>query len=261
MSTDDEKQTLDDAIERLEAERKRRIDDKIERGEVARVTLNPVVVGCSDNVEKVIEATKAEVLARLRAAGEKREVVFEWPNNEHGEPLDVIITGVPRNDDFGKWNYELLEPQYPDRYATTATVRPRKNDDDSVAEPAPSEWKPIRVQVVAPNENTGHPGTVIEGEYAAVGGEVQVKYQGRVYAEAIKPGDDPAAVARRLLRAKWETHTVRSTTRSTTLLAAIIRRSHDTRFHRCRQSCRLYHSKGPEGLRGLHGRRESRRHV
>ena len=43
MSTDDEKQSLDDAIERLEAERQRRIDEKIERGEAVRVMLDPVV--------------------------------------------------------------------------------------------------------------------------------------------------------------------------------------------------------------------------
>ena len=38
MSTDDEneKQSLDDAIERLEAEHRRRIDEKIERGEAVR---------------------------------------------------------------------------------------------------------------------------------------------------------------------------------------------------------------------------------
>jgi hypothetical protein len=36
MSTDDEKQSLDDAIERLEAEHRRRIDEKVERGEAIR---------------------------------------------------------------------------------------------------------------------------------------------------------------------------------------------------------------------------------
>jgi hypothetical protein len=75
-----------------------------------------------------------------------------------------------------------------------------------VPEPAPSEWKSTRVQVVAPDEKSGHPGTVIEGEYAQVGIEVRVKYEGRVFADAIKPGDDPVAIARRLLRAKWDKH-------------------------------------------------------
>ena len=37
---------------------------------------------------------------------------------------------MPRSDDFGKWNYEHFEPQYPNRYAATTTIRPRKGDDD-----------------------------------------------------------------------------------------------------------------------------------
>jgi hypothetical protein len=35
---------------------------------------------------------------------------------------------------------------------------------------------------------------------------VRLKYEDRVFAEAIKPEDDPVAVARRLLRAKWDKH-------------------------------------------------------
>jgi hypothetical protein len=116
---------------------------------------------------------------------------------------------VPRSDDFGNWKYEHFGPQYPDRYAVTTTALPRKGDDGNVPnplQPASNEWKSIRAQVSPPNKNTGHPGTVLEGEYAQLGIEVQVRYEGRVYAEAIKPGDDPAAVARRLLRAKWDKH-------------------------------------------------------
>jgi hypothetical protein len=75
-----------------------------------------------------------------------------------------------------------------------------------VPEPAPSEWKSIRVQVAAPNENSGDPGRVVEAEYAVAGGEVRLKYEGKLYAEAIKPGDDPVVIARRLLRAKWDKH-------------------------------------------------------
>jgi hypothetical protein len=73
-------------------------------------------------------------------------------------------------------------------------------------QPASGDWKPIRVQVAAPIENSGDPGAVIEGEYAMAAGEVQVRYEGKLYTEAIKPGDDPVAVARRLLRAKWDKH-------------------------------------------------------
>jgi hypothetical protein len=68
------------------------------------------------------------------------------------------------------------------------------------------QWKSIQVQVVAPDEKTSHLGTVIEAEYTEVGSELQVRYQSEVYAEMIKPGDDPFAVARQLVRAKWAKH-------------------------------------------------------
>jgi hypothetical protein len=97
----------------------------------------------------------------------------------------------------------FFKPQYPERYAATTTTRPRKDDNDNVPRAEPSEWKSIRVQVAAPNETTGDPGRVIEAEYVAVGNQVRVRYDGRGYVETFTLGDDPLAIARRLLRAKW----------------------------------------------------------
>jgi hypothetical protein len=51
-----------------------------------------------------------------------------------------------------------------------------------------------------------------------------------------------------------------STAASTTRRTAFIE-SHANRVHRRRQSCRVYHSKGPDWLRGVHGRRKDCRHV
>jgi hypothetical protein len=119
--------------------------------------------------------------------------------DDAGEAIEAIVNGVPRDESFGKWKYEHFEPEYPSRYAA---VPPRKGGDaPEPAEPAP--WRSIRVQVVAPNENSGDPGRVVEAEYAVAGGEVRLKYEDKLYAEAIKPGDDPVVIARRLLRAKW----------------------------------------------------------
>jgi hypothetical protein len=87
------------------------------------------------------------------------------------EEPEVLVTGVPRSDDFGKWKHEDIGPQYPDRYAATTRVLPRR-DGDIPPEPAEPAWEPILVQVVAPDEKSGHRGTVIEGEYAKVGIEV-----------------------------------------------------------------------------------------
>ena len=94
------------AIERLEAEHKRRI--KVAKGEALRVPLWAV---CQpEQVAAEIERVKVSRLAELRQAGETREVVWD-------EPL-VIMTGVPRSPDFGK-DWEPLRQRSP----TTVTLR------------------------------------------------------------------------------------------------------------------------------------------
>jgi hypothetical protein len=81
------------AIERLEAEKQRRIDEKVAKGEAVRVPLS-LVIHDPEQVEAEIESAKASKLAELRKAGETREIVFDPPL--------TISTGVPRNADFGK---------------------------------------------------------------------------------------------------------------------------------------------------------------
>ena len=66
MLTDKETQ----ALERLEAERERRIAEKIEKGAAVRAPL--VVVA----VPESIDTEKARRLSALRDAGEMREVYF-----------------------------------------------------------------------------------------------------------------------------------------------------------------------------------------
>jgi hypothetical protein len=195
--TDPEK--LAAAIQQLEAERRRREDERIAAGTAIREPLLVVVPPGAEETDKLIEETKAARLAALRAQGDDREILFEEP--------ELLVTGVPRSDDFGKWKYEHLRPLYPDRYADGTLLR--KGDDGGVPkppQPAPSEWKSIRVQVAAPNENSGDPGRVIEAEYVAVGNQVRVRYDGKGYVETFTLGDDPVAIARRLLRAKWDKH-------------------------------------------------------
>jgi hypothetical protein len=101
------------------------------------------------------------VKAALRAQGDERVILFEEP--------ELSVTGVPRSDEFGKWQYEHFEP-------------------------------------------------------------------------------DPLAIARRLLRAKWDKHGAFST--AFAIPVAVFTEPYANRVHRCRQSCRLYHSKGADWLRG-----------
>ena len=75
---------LDAALERLEAERERRLAEKIEAGEIIEVPLW-VVAGSQAGACAQVEQAKADKLAELRAAGETREVVFE---------VTTVATGV-----------------------------------------------------------------------------------------------------------------------------------------------------------------------
>jgi hypothetical protein len=109
-----------------------------------------------DDIDELIAQAKSAKLAAVRADGDAREILFEEP--------EILVTGVPRSDDFGNWKYEHVGPQYPDRYAATSRVLPRRNVEHIVPEPPEPTWKPILIQVVAPDEKSGHPGTVIEAE-------------------------------------------------------------------------------------------------
>jgi hypothetical protein len=84
---DTESKTVIAAIERLEAEKERRMAEKVERGEAIREELYAVCAGVEDTAD-VLERAKASRIAELRAAGEKREIIFD--------PIEVIMTGVPR---------------------------------------------------------------------------------------------------------------------------------------------------------------------
>ena len=78
---------LDAALERLEAERERRLAEKIEAGEIIEVPLC-VVAGSQAGACAQVEQAKADKLAELRAAGETREVVFD---------VTTVATGVCRH--------------------------------------------------------------------------------------------------------------------------------------------------------------------
>jgi hypothetical protein len=84
------------AIERLTAEKQKRIDQKIERGEAIHVPLIVAVTG-AEEANAGVEAAMAQRLAELREAGERREVVRDQT---------LILTGAPR----GKWEASAESP-------------------------------------------------------------------------------------------------------------------------------------------------------
>jgi hypothetical protein len=203
----DKPKTVLAAIERLEAEKRRRIDEKIERGEAVREEL-VIVRGVSDDASDLEECFKG--LTKTDDAG--REVIFD--------PITVIYTGVPRP---GRDKYvarldreaRTRESEIEAAARVAAFHEGSKSHEPEYKPPllpkAPEgpavdelEWRPVWVQVRAPNPELGDPGGIAEGRLAVWQGMVRVEdIEGRlVGTEALQPGDDPLPIARRLLREK-----------------------------------------------------------
>jgi hypothetical protein len=162
------------ALETLKAERNRRTTQKLESGE-----LQVKVIG--------VPADAPEA------------AVNDDPDPE--APITTIVTGVPRNGEFGKWKHEPVLAQYPDRYAATPARAPRPPAKPPAVA---SEWRPCHVTVTPPSERDM--GMIIEARYQTAGANLRLDFQGRVYAERLGPNDDPLVVARRLLRQKYGRH-------------------------------------------------------
>src|SRR5262245_9674224 len=102
MQQPDSPEKLAEALERLEQERERRVAAKVEAGQAVVV---PLLVATSQDPA----VRKAAKLAELRAAGEKREVIFD---------TTVVDTGVPRaaRDDRPAAPKASEAPPFPHRY-------------------------------------------------------------------------------------------------------------------------------------------------
>jgi hypothetical protein len=206
---DDIDQHAAELLARLEAERETRIADKIAAGLLVEVPLC-IVGGSETSVRAQVEQAKADRLAELRAAGDRREVVFR---------INTVVTGVVLHG----------EPRDPDERAPTApgfasgedaprqhlpvTTRPPRLDSagERPAEPAavdegpqpPLVETPFCVQVGRCRDDDD-PGTIVEGYFSVSGSTVTVTNSagGRVGSRVMLAGEDARAVAKRLLREK-----------------------------------------------------------
>ena len=183
---------LDAALERLEAERERRLAEKIEAGEIIEVPLW-VVAGSQAGACAQVEQAKADKLAELRAAGETREVVFE---------VTTVATGVCKHGEATE-----TKPWKPT--APPFLPRPQRDEvvevvEDEVREaPAPVIETYVQVQV-RQCQDDDDPGQVAEGWYSIDGKVLTVadangKYVG---SRAMLEGEDARVVAKQLLREK-----------------------------------------------------------
>jgi hypothetical protein len=183
---------LDAALERLEAERERRLAEKIEAGEIIEVPLW-VVAGSQAGACAQVEQAKADKLAELRAAGETREVVFE---------VTTVATGVCKHGEATE-----TKPWKPT--APPFLPRPQRDEvvevvEDEVREaPAPVIETYVQVQV-RQCQDDDDPGQVAEGWYSIDGKVLTVadangKYVG---SRTMLEGEDARVVAKQLLREK-----------------------------------------------------------
>src|SRR5262245_8590822 len=194
MLTDPEKA----ALEQLEQERERRIAEKIEKGQAVR---GPVVV----------VGVPPECYPPQGGDSEGREI---YP----AEPISVIITGVTRagrDDDYqpiaeaasksADWKCPICAGVFP----ASTTIHPCK----PAAEGLPKSPPPRSAQPIAPTEkhqistqiaprSEADPGEYLEGYYTVSGGMLYVQdLEGQpLGSQALKPGDDPIAAARKILR-------------------------------------------------------------
>jgi hypothetical protein len=134
-----------------------------------------------EDIDAVIASLRAHEIERLRANGEKRDIIFEESH--------VIVTGVPRpKGGSGKWKDETFQA-FPNRYATARTVAPRNDIGTPAPAPAPLEWTKVQTQFSPPDERS-------------CGNQLHVRdHAGQTW--VIPLNGDPDVQARRLLREKF----------------------------------------------------------
>ena len=188
----DDTDKLDATLERLEAERERRLAEKIEAGEIVSVPLF-IVAGSEPEALARVEEAKADKLAELRAAGDQREVVFD---------VTMVVTGVCRpgeNAEAPAW-----KPTAPP-FLPLARERDEVVEEEAVREEPrpPIIESPVSVQIRACRDDDD-PGEIAEGYFSVDGKVLTVTdANGRhVGSRAMLDGENARVVAKLLLRGK-----------------------------------------------------------
>jgi hypothetical protein len=180
---------LDAALERLQAEQARRLQARVEAGELVTVPLC-VAVSTESKAPAAVEQAQARKLAELRSAGEEREVRFD---------TTVVVTGVaaPGEDIGEEWKPaprpDIAEPLL-------------HEDEDSLRreEPRPPVVESYVWVQTRPCRDDDDPGEILEGWFSVDEGTVTITDREGKYitSRAMIAGEDPAALARLLLREK-----------------------------------------------------------
>ena len=174
------------ALERLEAERARRLQEKINSGEVVSVQTTVVVEASDENTEGACE----------------RHLASLPTSTQDGRPIHydllVIVTGVPRGPHVpGQW----VPPQ---TASSKGTDHPDEETagSDGVSSHSPSS-EPTYVRAIVRNGNEDDdPGQIIEARYTVEDGLLVLRDRDDklITSRALLKGENPATLAKILLR-------------------------------------------------------------
>jgi hypothetical protein len=192
-------------LARLEAERETRIAEKIAGGEIVSVPLC-TVAGSETEARAQVERAKANALAELREKGDQREVVFA---------VTLVTTGVRRHGEAADPAAAPSAPGFasgedaPRQHLPPPVIAPTRRAAEVIEEEVREEPQPALIEIyvcvqVGQCQDDDDPGEVVEGYFSVDGKVVTVTdATGRhVGSRAMREGEDPKAVAKRLLREK-----------------------------------------------------------
>jgi hypothetical protein len=172
------------ALEQLEAEKERRLQARVEAGEVVVQTVTVVVGARDENVEDACE----RALANLPTSTPDGRPIHH--------DLQVIVTGVPRDPDFARWEAPQIQAA-----SSKGTDHPSEEPAGSGAAILSAPSQPTYVKVIISNGDDDDPGQIAEAYYTVEDGAVILRDADDKHITSRLLNDkDPAAVARALLR-------------------------------------------------------------
>jgi hypothetical protein len=185
---------LEAALEQLEAERERRTQAKIDAGEAVRIQVS--VVTDYDSIEEAEAAEEFEKARALAAQGDvgDKAVIFDVCRVRLGVPSAPYSWRVEKVDD----DHAAAHDSDADGSSTDADeVQQVFENEESLNNPT-SVY--VRV-IIRHGDDDGDPGEIAEGYYSVEGGAlVLTDCDGGHLTNKALLGEDPATLARRLLR-------------------------------------------------------------
>jgi hypothetical protein len=190
-------------LARLEAEREQRLAEKIAAGEIVSVPLF-IVAGSEASARAQVEQAKADKLAELHAAGDRREVKFD---------VNVVITGVVQHGEArdpasvpsapGFASGEDAPKQHLPPPVIAAPTPPGEVVEEEAREERPLIETYVCVQIGQCRDDAD-PGQIFEGWYSIDGKVLTVTDAsgGYVGSRTLLEGENARVVAKRLLREK-----------------------------------------------------------